>query len=379
MKYHNKVLNKLAQKPPASEPALTPQGFFEQARQLVRWHYQWIVLYDFLPRIVGPEIVEDLLAKEEYRITGADRRTRLACVYKGKRSLKFFNWKQSPFMPVEFSVGAYRFGHSMLRARYALNSETTGSSKILIFDRTKPGNPQANDLTGFRIRPRNRSIQWGRFFDVSLGADYRTLAGEQYEMPQVARAIDTQLVNALGGLPFAIVPDSKTVSGDRKRNLAYRNLVRGMALGLPSGQDVARRMGIPEDLIIGDSAENIPLELCTQYDSKSFRDGAIDKSVPPRSRDKRTTLYLQSRFGASTPLWYYILKEAEVICSGRTLGPVGGRLVAEVFVGLLFGDAFSFLNVAPNWKPDPRFGAEPNATTNQERFNIARMLEFLAD
>ena len=52
-----------------------------------------------------------------------------------------------------------------------------------------------------------------------------------------------------------------------------------------------------------------------------------------------------------TPLWYYILKEAEVQESGLRLGQVGSRILAEVFVGLIQGDEASFLNVFPKWKP----------------------------
>ena len=37
----------------------------------------------------------------------------------------------------------------------------------------------------------------------------------------------------------------------------------------------------------------------------------------------------------STPLWHYVLREAELAADGLTLGPVGGRIVAEVFIGLL--------------------------------------------
>jgi hypothetical protein len=53
----------------------------------------------------------------------------------------------------------------------------------------------------------------------------------------------------------------------------------------------------------------------------------------------------------STPLWYYVLKEAEVIEGGTRLGPVGARIVGEVFVGLLKADRDSYLAGAPNWKP----------------------------
>jgi hypothetical protein len=52
-----------------------------------------------------------------------------------------------------------------------------------------------------------------------------------------------------------------------------------------------------------------------------------------------------------TPLWFYVLREAEVLAEGRHLGPVGGRIVAEVFIGLLEGDRTSYLYQEPNWTP----------------------------
>ena len=54
------------------------------------------------------------------------------------------------------------------------------------------------------------------------------------------------------------------------------------------------------------------------------------------------------------PLWFYILKEAELEAGGEHLGPVGGRIVAEVLIGLLAGDPLSFLGVNPSWQPTLR-------------------------
>ena len=74
-----------------------------------------------------------------------------------------------------------------------------------------------------------------------------------------------------------------------------------------------------------------------------------------------------------TPLWYYILKEAEVFCHGRTLGPVGGRIVAEVFIGLLLADPTCFLNIYPNWKPEAgKFGCE-----EEGEFSMADLITFV--
>jgi hypothetical protein len=81
---------------------------------------------------------------------------------------------------------------------------------------------------------------------------------------------------------------------------------------------------------------------------------------------------LEFRFGEHTPLWYYILREAEVLADGRKLGPVGGRIVAEVLLGLLHGDPFSYLSYSPAWKPARnKYGADANGN-----FTMVDLLRF---
>jgi hypothetical protein len=109
-------------------------------------------------------------------------------------------------------------------------------------------------------------------------------------------------------------------------NLAQRNLVRALRLGVPSGQSVARAMGIRP-------LSDADLGLGTR--------GAPD-------------------FDGDSPLWFYILREAELLAGSQHLGPVGGRIVAEVLIGLLIGDQLSWLNIEPDWQPplaqNGRFG-----------------------
>ncbi len=333
LKYHNKVVDEMGRSPTT----------FEQARQMVRWHYQWIVLKDFLPKIVGQQVIDDILRREEYSaVTHASS---------WKANLTFFKWKVQPFMPVEFSVAAYRFGHSMVRADYALNPETSedeGGDEIPIFDPNDKDNDNADDLRGFRPRPGGRQIEWFRFFEFP---------GQVHKgrgRPQVARAFDTQLVNGLGGLPSKVASTSDappSVDPAKLSSLAVRNLLRGKALGLPSGQAVARAMGVPEELIVSVDNPKYKFQIGTGYIFK----GKPDPSVIEVSAKEKA--YLEQAFGRETPLWYYILKEAELICAGKTLGPVGGRIVAEVFIGLLTGDSLSFVNIAPDWQPQRgRFG-----------------------
>lgn len=243
---------------------------FEEARRFTRWHYQWVVVHDFLKRLCGADLVDALLCGK--------------C--QGQPDLCFFHYRNAPFMPVEFSVAAYRLGHSMVRPGYQL-SETLdglrGGNPLAIFG----GQPQDN-LRGGRELPPFWTIQWDRFVEHQ-GSD-----------PQKSRKLDTKLAPPLVDLPIS--PEA------RLRSLAFRNLLRGWRMSLPSGQSVARRMGI------------------------QVVDGA------PLTGDD--------------PLWLYVLAEANQVHGGARMGPVGARIVAEVFVGLLAGDPFSYYSVNPGWKPE---------------------------
>ncbi|HYO64463.1 MAG TPA: hypothetical protein VEU33_00155, partial [Archangium sp.] len=152
----------------------------------------------------------------------------------------------------------------------------------------------------------------------------------------ISKRIDPRLSTAL----LALIPGAPgQVGGDglgnitNPQSLAQRNLLRSLALRLPSGQAMAKRMGIK------------PLNL---DELKQFGVG----------------------FETSSPPWYYILRESELEKGneGRRLGPVGARIVAEVFIGVLRGDRFSFLNANPNWKPE--------LANAQGKFLIADLLKF---
>ena len=297
IKFHNKIV---------------AQGNnYEEAQAIVRTHYQWIVLNDYLPRIVGKELVESIILQDTYKILsglGNDDAGILTDANLIKPNLKFYTFKNDPFMPVEFSVAAYRFGHSMVRNNYTLRTGDDAPD-LPVFDPNDPANPDANDLRGFRPRQKDRQIEWRKFFQTE---------DSQNDDTQLSRSFDTQLVGALGGLPKSIAGDQ--THQNHRGNLAVRNLLRGKSLGLPSGQDVARAMGIPENMIL----KNISLG--TNY-SDPGTPGQPEISVPT----PENTHMSQERWDAisetiknNTPLWYYILKEAEVKCKGYKLGPVGG-------------------------------------------------------
>jgi hypothetical protein len=293
IKFHNAVVAKLPDTP----------NRFDEARRIVRWHYQWVVVHDFLPKILGgDDVINDIIKLDKYKVPlGNGTRDIQGAL---NVDLKFYHYRNQPFIPVEFSVAAYRFGHTMIRTEYELNENPTGQN-IPIFDVTQPD----GDLRGFKERRAGLEIQWARFFEFSgTGLDL-----------QHSRKLDTKLAVGLSNLPFI---------SDMFKSLAVRNLLRGKALGLPSGQAIARAMGATRDNIILTPAElNLPANLKTA-------------------------------FGENTPLWFYILKEAEVRCNAKKLGPIGARIVAEVLIGLLDGDPSSYLSAEPTWRPKKdEFGA----------------------
>ncbi|MDD9370862.1 MAG: heme peroxidase family protein [Acidimicrobiales bacterium] len=264
-----------------------PAERFAAAQQIVRWHYQWVVVHDFLRRVVGDETLDAVFEPVE-RHGRTVRRPRL----------EHYDPKHAAFMPVEFAVAAYRFGHSMIRNTYRLNTFIPpGGATLSIFNHdADPATPERlSHLGGFRQLPAFWPIEWRFFFDVGDAAPAPPFI-------QSSRRIDTHLAFELSQLPANVATGIVA--------LAERNLLRGSAMGLPSGQDVADAMGIE------------PLD-----DDEIGLDGA------------------------AAPLWYYVLREAEVRAEGEHLGPVGGRIVAEVFVGLLANDSASWLRSKPYWTP----------------------------
>jgi hypothetical protein len=329
IKFHNTVLDRVGEE----HQNLGKEEVFKLAQQTVRWHYQWIVVHDFLARLVGEDVVADILRPVAYRVPGLGEETVT------EAQLRFFVWDEEPFMPVEFSVGAYRFGHSMARPSYKINeiarkkTPVDGVHRIPLFQQT--AEPEES-LSGFQPLPDQWTVQW-RFFlpGIDDGLDATNL-------PQPSYKIDAVLSNPLGALPDVIA--GKEVMGlnlapDLAQVLAARNLFRAKRLGLPSGQDVSLAMGIE------------PL--------------AEDELFAPEEVEASTRADLSGR----APLWFYILKESEVRAESRMLGPVGGRIVAEVLIGLLDGDPLSFLGVRPNWKP-----TLPSATPGQ--FTLSDLVKF---
>jgi len=288
LRFHNAVVDHvIANGTPAKDA-------FIEAQKLVRLHYQWIVLHDFCRTIAGDAMVDDIL----------------------NNGVKCFTQKRL-FMPVEFSVAAYRFGHSMIRETYNFNASFPNAT---LGDLFKFVRPPLSPLFA------NWVIDWKRFFDF----------GDRTNLNQ-ARKIDTKVSPALFTLPGQ-------PSGNILEVLAIRNLHRGVALDLPSGQGVAKRMKV-QALSKAEMLQN------TTANEKNILQGNNDLLIN------------------KTPLWYYILKEAEVRQNGEHLGAVGGRIVVEVFVRILQEDGDSILR-QNNWKPTLP-SASPNDFKITDLLNMA--------
>ena len=274
--FHNAVLERVRASGTAGDEA------FAQARQLVIWHYQWLILHQFLPQFVGQEMVNNILANGRRHYTPVRAQ-----------------------IPVEFQTSAYRFGHSMVRPSYRANLAGDDGEPFfgMVFDPAEFGKSDPDDLAGGSRAPR-RFIGWQTFFDFEDGE------------VKPNKRIDTHMSSPMFQLPLGAIG---TTRGEPigPLSLPIRNLLRHITWGIPSGQDVAETMGAP---------------LLSAADLSDITD------IAPALTD-------------ATPLWLYVLREADLMADGRHLGPVGGRIVAEVFIGLLEMDPMSILNSSPNWRP----------------------------
>jgi hypothetical protein len=253
-----------------SEDGVPDDLVFDEARRALTWHYQWVVVHDFLPRLVGRPLVSEVL-----RDGGRWYAPALG----------------QAFLPLEFADAAYRYGHGQIRHAYRLRA---GTQALPLFP----------DLVGFRPVPPEHRIELDQIFD---------LPGRP--PAQRSKRLDGGLPASLLGLPHQVTGD---VPDGAYRSLAVRDLLRGGATGLPSGEAVAAELGVSS--------------LSTDEVGPGWQDG--------------------------TPLWFYILKEAEHRGAGDRLGPVGGRIVTEVLIGLIRADSHSWLAVDPSWQPTlPHAGA----------------------
>lgn len=284
LRFHNRRFADLAGQ------IANPGERFEAAQRSVQWHYQWVVAHDFLRRTIGDHLFAQLLVTTPEQDGQLRESTRLSN----------YRHKVRAYIPVEFSVAAYRYGHSQVRDEYRINSRFHKR----LFD------SNGDDFRGFQpLRP-GWHASWPFFFDLDGQA------------PQFSRGIDAGLSLTLSTLQGRTGDDA---------DLALRNLLRGAALGLPSGEDVAHALGeIPLDPVL------------------------LTPATPGRS-----------------PLWFYILREAHHLADGQHLGPVGGRIVGETLLGLLRADPQSYLRIDPTWTPEL-----PTRSGSPRDFDMADLLTY---
>jgi hypothetical protein len=272
IQFHNNAVDRLGDGLPA-------QQAFERARRETLWHYQWLVMNDFLPHVIESDVLDDVM----------------------RNGPRFYPTRTRPFVPVEFAAAAFRFGHSMVRPSYRLNFTGDDGKPFfaMTFDPGENGKDEPGDLRG-GVRSARRFVDWQSFFDF----------GDKELGP--SKRIDSRISTPLFHLPLGAIP-----THDKPTSLIQRDLLRHLTWELPSGQAVAAAMG-----------------------AQTLERNDLKELVPFRMGLER-----------STPLWYYVLKEAELIQGGRRLGPVGSRIVAETIAGLMQADPDSYVRAEPRWRP----------------------------
>jgi hypothetical protein len=348
--FHNKIIDHF------KAAGVSGKDLFKAARREVRFTYQKIVVTDFLKRIIRKDVYDGFVY--EYATNG-DAAYKL---YK-PGALR-------DALPIEFTGAAYRFGHSAVRNAYRLNNRGQGGFQRKIFE---PIGDVAESLVGFGDLPDNHEIDWTLFVTDALAPgdkssnkstrpDGTPLVSPTDDDPkrlQYAYKIDTTLVDPLKLLPPRISGSSATKPpASTFRSLAARNLKRGYNFSLPSGQDIAKRLGVTNHppLVFGEELKKF--EKMESLDDN----GKPDFKIPADAA---------AALEAKTPLWLYILAEAQAMLArpdgsfktkvennktvidkdsnqGTQLGPVGGRILLEVFFGILDDDPGSYFNTDPN-------------------------------
>ena len=296
---HNKLIadNKL------NTAGLSKDEVIATVRKEVVANWQTVVLQDYLPRVIAAATLIDVLGQI--------------------RQVNFGNLKYKPLLdlasaalvvqlPHEWAIG-FRFGHSQLRPQYHLNSG--GGASVPLFN-NYTGNPGGEDLRGSVKLPAAHVIDWAEF--------YPDVPPEKTPDCDRSLRIDGKVTPPVFNLPESAIPDTIKEVG----NLPQRNLIRSRSIGVVSGEELydfyTTSAGGPPVALHGPKLT--PSEVAPKDAHHLFM-----HDVDPQT--------MQAVF--KTPLWYYILKEAEQQGNSRTLGALGSRLVAEVVAGGVYYDTES--------------------------------------
>jgi Animal haem peroxidase len=295
IRFHNRVADTL--------PASVPQGLrFRRARELATLHYQWMIRHDYLPRICAASVLDDVFANGRKAFEPGAAPTAF------------------PTMPIEFSVGTFRLGHSMVRSVYSWNRRTPSRTLDHLFQFSGKG----GDLGGKDRLPTSMIADFRRLYDFRDAGFADAVATFNR-----ANRIDTRLVDPLKRLPPGTFDGQDVPPEDRRPELAFRNLIRAQMVKLASGPQMADfliRCGVPLTKLT-------PAQILDDTKGAWLR-GLLD----PRKEE----------LVAHTPLWFYILREAEL--NGGRLNDVGARIVAETFHRAMEGSNASIVR-DPGWRP----------------------------
>jgi hypothetical protein len=309
LKFHNFVMDDLANDGSEQIQSAGPPGGtrFDQARRLVTWHYQYAVVHDFLGVFLADEVFKEVVRK---------------CTEPPAQKSRTFR------LPVEFSAAVFRFGHSLARDVYDVINDGRREVGLPCLLALTGAGENANTLCGdsslkpppFAL-PASWKVDWSGFFVMPQ-------SGPQNPM----RKIDTGVAKALHELRIEVVNKFNAAVVSQSRNLVspknilpVRTLWRGARMGLPSGQEVAKALDI----------------------KKPLTEDEIKKNARPEIEE----MLIKYSFHQDTPLWYYVLKEAEMRGNGVRLGSVGSRIVADVVIEALAADPNSYVSLDSKWKP----------------------------
>ena len=293
IRFHNRVVDTL-------DAATPPVERFAAAQEVVTKHYQWMIRTDFLPRICARATLNDVFR---------NGRT----VFEADASPT-----DVPTMPIEFSIAAYRLGHSMVRGAYNWNRifDNGGGSLDLLFELSATSGTLGGEL---RL-PTTWVADFRRLYDFGeAGRQNLTVPPAKFNR---AKRIDTRLAAALRNLPKGSFGGPAVDRDDPRANLAFRNLMRARMVRLATGQQMANAM----------AAAGLDVTRLSRAEIRDGKNGA-DLSRMPTAQRKALL--------RDTPLWFYILREAE-LHRGRLHG-VGARIVAETFHRAMEGSEWSIV------------------------------------
>lgn len=291
---------------------------FEEAKRRTMLIYQWMVVNLYLPAVCLPAVVDQVKADGALLYKAFQERVAAA----GELPL-----------PLEFSVAAFRFGHSMIRAVYDHNRNFPQATFKELFSFTGGDKLGITAIgQGFDRLPSNWPIDWSRF----IGAD-------PVEPKRMARKIDTMLAP-----PLSDMFKESDAGGELQRilrNLAERNLRRGHRFNIPSGQACVAAINAFDTTnataLESGGCKDVSRPDYSDHESPADGDGIVPLPVDVLNEGAAGMALTDGGMLEATPLWYYCLREAEVT-QGDTLGPLGSRIVAETLIGLVLQDEHSY-------------------------------------